>query len=248
VNIRIDVQVRVPFPSMAAAMASARAVPSHPSLEGVYKQWGVTYSAAMRRRFSQFARGGGNWPPLAVSTVAARYGRLGQKISTSAGARGRGDRFDTWTRRGGGTKAGRTSLARDTGRGGKLVGVNKSFSILQDTGTLFRSLNIGSPGNVNRRVSSGIEFGIGGPAKGQRRVQLTFQHKGKRKRTRGLATGSPSIGQIASYHHFGMGRNPVRRVIDLPDAATLTVMRGQLGRGVTAMLRAQSGKVGPARA
>ncbi|KKN74300.1 hypothetical protein LCGC14_0392390 [marine sediment metagenome] len=41
-------------------------------LDKMYKQWGIIYMAAMRRRFRNFSRGGGNWEPLTASTIEAK--------------------------------------------------------------------------------------------------------------------------------------------------------------------------------
>ncbi len=39
------------------------------AIDKMLKQWGIVYLAAMRRRFRNFSRGGGNWPPLAEATI-----------------------------------------------------------------------------------------------------------------------------------------------------------------------------------
>jgi len=39
------------------------------AIDKMLKQWGIVYLAAMRRRFRNFSRGGGSWPPLAEITI-----------------------------------------------------------------------------------------------------------------------------------------------------------------------------------
>lgn len=46
--------------------------PGSPMMTTVFKAWGITYMAAIRRRFQNFSRGAGDWPPLAESTIAAK--------------------------------------------------------------------------------------------------------------------------------------------------------------------------------
>ena len=40
--------------------------------EDIFAVWGKIYRSAMLLRFNIFARGGGNWPPLAESTIKGR--------------------------------------------------------------------------------------------------------------------------------------------------------------------------------
>jgi len=46
--------------------------PGSPLLQTVLQAWGITYMAFIRRRFQNFSRGSGDWPPLAESTIAAK--------------------------------------------------------------------------------------------------------------------------------------------------------------------------------
>jgi len=51
-----------------------------PEMQAVFRQWGSRYLAFVRRRFAANSRGGGDWKPLARSTVKARRGgRKGRK-------------------------------------------------------------------------------------------------------------------------------------------------------------------------
>ena len=116
---------------------------SGPVRDAVY-QWAVRYRAAMQRRFNEFSRGGGDWPPLAESTIIGRR-------------HGKGGRF----------KRGKGALARARATGGGQV------SILRDTGTLFGALTpafVGVPGQHQQHIPNGIAVGFGGPAKHPRGV------------------------------------------------------------------------------
>jgi hypothetical protein len=104
---------------VAARVQSGR----DPVLQTALIQMSKRYEAFTRRRFNAYARGGGDWKPLALSTVESRRG-------------GRG-------------RVNRSSLARDARRGGRLVPAGKVVSILIDTGLLQQSLSIGSTGNLN---------------------------------------------------------------------------------------------------
>lgn len=41
-------------------------------IDPIFEAWGTIYRAAMQERFSKFARGGGDWEPLAPSTIKRR--------------------------------------------------------------------------------------------------------------------------------------------------------------------------------
>ena len=98
----------------------------------VFKQWAARYSAYTRRRFNRLSRGGGGeWKPLAPSTVARR--RKGRKSSRTA-SRSRGRR------------AGTTTLG--------------GAQILTDTGTLKRALTIGAQGNLVKFIKGGVRYGF----------------------------------------------------------------------------------------
>lgn len=48
-------------------------------LDRAFKQWSVRYKAFIRERFDAFSKGGGDWPPLAPSTIARRRKGKGSK-------------------------------------------------------------------------------------------------------------------------------------------------------------------------
>lgn len=183
-------------------------------------QWGREISAYERRRFDRFSKGGGNWKPLALSTVRRR---------AAAGKPSKTNPFAAFGGKKDGTGA-RSSLARDTKRGGKLVSAGRTVSVLRDTGTLMGALDIGKPGNAYRRIRGGVEFGIeGGPAAPKpfnfQKITKTKAGKSKRgKKARDHKSGNVTIGQVAAFHQSGGKHLPQRKVVDVPDQATLNRM------------------------
>jgi hypothetical protein len=117
---------------------------SEPEFTDMRRQWSSKYEAFIQRRWSLYARGGGDWPPLALSTIRARRGP--DKRRARQRKKGLGDR---------------NSLARDTKRG-TVVGTTRAVSILIDTGSLKKAATVGATGNVNEPISKGIKFGFGG--------------------------------------------------------------------------------------
>jgi len=83
--------------------------------------------------------------------------------------------------------------------------------LLMDTGTLEKSLGIGAPGNLYKRIRSGVKFGIIGA---------------------GSHPSGLSIRKLALIHHQGCKARhiPKRTIIVKPDRATLKVMRNDLKR------------------
>ena len=100
------------------------------------RQWGVRYLSFVKRRFVKFSRGGGDWKPLAPSTVRGR-GR------TRSGRRRR--------------RAAR-AVVRQKGTGGRVA-------ILRNTGTLLSALEIGRRGNLFKNIKGGVRVGFAGAVK-----------------------------------------------------------------------------------
>ena len=110
-------------------------------VRGAIRQWAAIYRSFIQLRFRRFSRGGGDWPPLKLSTVRSR--RKGKRRSRSR----------------------KSSLAMDDS--GNLVDAGIGVSILQDTGVLFDALApefIGAPGQYQDNIPYGIRVGFGGPA------------------------------------------------------------------------------------
>lgn len=168
--------------------------PGNEPFGAMVKQWGSRIQAFEMRRFDTFGRGGGDWKPLALSTIKARQAR----------AQGKGTKANPFLGFGGRPNGdgARSSLARDTKHGGKIVaGAGRTVTVLNDTGALRRCLTIGWTGNVYRVIPGGVEYGIGGGP----------THAG----------GRATMGQIASYHQNGGRHLPQRIIVAPPDQETI---------------------------
>jgi len=89
-------------------------------------------------------------------------------------------------------------------KGGKFGGAGvRKTSIMYDTGTLYRALVVGAPGNQTQRVPHGVRYGFGSGAR---------HPKGG------------TIAEIAVAHHTGAGHLPVRRILHVPDGQTAAGM------------------------
>ncbi|HNX27525.1 MAG TPA: hypothetical protein PKK48_08985 [Phycisphaerae bacterium] len=108
-------------------------------LKDMFKQWGSRYLGFSKRRFKEYSRGGGDWPPLKRSTKLARTNAKRKKP-----AHGRRKRRTP------------EQIA---------AALSRKFSILNDTSTLLNALTIGFPGNLFEYISDGIRVGFGGPAR-----------------------------------------------------------------------------------
>lgn len=148
-NVEIRAEVNItPLIKLEGSFASIARVPSHPAIEDMFTQWASRYSAFVKRRFNEFGRGGGDWAPLALSTVRGRRRGKQNTFSKASGSRSQ-----------------RSFVARDTKRG-LLVASPGAYQILRDTGSLLGALTIGARGNLTRRGPGTITFGIEGGSTG----------------------------------------------------------------------------------
>lgn len=114
------------------------------------RSWGKRYRSFAQERFDVYSKGGGDWPPLAPSTIARR--RTGKKRSKKSKKLERAYR-----------RAGLADIANQLSSA-----YSKKVSILRNTGTLFAALSPtfqGAPGAVEREGLYEIEVGFDGPAK-----------------------------------------------------------------------------------
>jgi hypothetical protein len=153
------------------------------------------YETFIKRRYLSASAGDGTWEPLAASTLARRGGK-GTRKARKAGKIGA-------KKPGPGT----------TGRG--------AAKILRDTGTLFKALTIGAPGNLTRSIPGGVRFGVIGP--------------GRHSKFKG------DIKTLALIHDQGKGHMPRRQIIVEPDAATVKALEGAVERTVKRLI-AEQGK------
>ena len=105
-------------------------------VDAMLRQWAERYRNFTRRRFNRYARGGGDWAPLAPSTLRGRRGPKRRKTRS------------------------RRARTRTTTRGSA-----RRTAILIDTGTLRKALTLGQPGSLEERLRKGIRVGFGGPAR-----------------------------------------------------------------------------------
>ena len=193
-----------------------------PQFDTFSKRVLAMYSGYVQRRFDIFSRGGGDWKPLAPSTIYRRAHRTVERAKAEGEAnlrRGRdakgkpygGAEHDAAMKRARGRA--HQFLNRVLGtpssatRGIKIgpakipVGTNTggTVSILRDTGTLFNALSINNPANIQRKRGPVFEFGIGG----------SMAHP----------NGKATVGRIASYHQNGgtmPNRPPQRKILVVP--------------------------------
>lgn len=196
--------------SFAAAKEALSA--NNPEMRRGWRQVTAIYEAFTKRRFNTFSRGGGDWRPLALSTVKAR--RTGGKAKGGVdfgGGRSNGKRLGTGAR---------SSLAIDTRKKDILVSAGGTFSILRDKGFLFNALTIGTPGNRITDIPNGIVYGFS-----------DAPHAGD---------GGPiSIGRLAAAHHYGVPEHhlPARPILVYPDPATTAAIGRTLAAAAARAIR-----------
>lgn len=227
------VKVNVPgLKSLRRVAETNFAAGSHPAVDRMCKQWSVRYSSFARRRYDVYSRGGGDWPPLALSTILRR--RLG------AAHFRKGDTFQSLFHRRKGLKTRgqelrrvKGQLARELARTGDTVAAGaklkrlirlsqrakylpsmQGISILRDTGITFLALQIGAVGNMDIRIPGGIRFGY-----------AEAPHAGSKR----------TIANIAGYHQAGGRYLPQRKIIVQPDDRTRRGIASDLGRALVAV-------------
>lgn len=127
------------FEALGRKLRTLASVAKDQDLVALFKRWGARYRSFAQRRFVRFSRGGGDWPPLAESTIKGRR-------------KGKG-------------KADASSLMRT--KGGDLASAGGRFVILVNTGTLRNVLDVqlGRPGQLEQQVPFGVEVGYGGTSR-----------------------------------------------------------------------------------
>lgn len=113
-----------------------------------------------------------------------------------------------------------TKAGRRKARKGRKKGAARSFSILRDTGLMFKALNpvwSRKPGALQEDIPFGVRVGYGGPAK----------HPG----------GKATIADIAGFHDTGAGNLPKRQIIVKPDTKLYVAMAGDMDQALSIMAR-----------
>jgi len=109
-------------------------------------------------------------------------------------------------------RAGRTRQKRKRGRGYRKRGPASKVAILRDTGTLFKALSLGAPGNLFKYIRNGCRVGFGGPAK--------------------YPDGKATIADIAKFHNAGKDKLPKRQILHKPDDTLTRQMMQDLKTGI----------------
>jgi len=201
-TVRIDDRGTRQMQKWLKEAVQANGGPDSNPVKKMLRQWGHIYLASMQRRYSKLSRGGGGeWPKLKPATVKGRTAAPFQRVQGKRGQR--------VTLAGSAQRARRSLRANTNPRTRsrlvkKLIAIgDANASILIDTRALWRGLNPGALGNLENAVSGGIEIGWG-----------ATKHPGS----------APTFGDIARFHHFGMGRNPRRELLVGPDTDALITM------------------------
>lgn len=228
----IDVKVKVntePLSQIRTALGSLNRVPPHPAFVDMGNQWLRRVESFTRRRFDRFSKGGGNWPPLALSTVNGRAGASSAFKGKTIAKRNGLDHVVTGS---GKRRLIAQPIARDTTRGGGIVKTTRRAAILVNTGTLKAALTIGSQGNVAQQIPGGVRYGIEGGRAARAFKATGSSAKGRKTTTRGTISTKATLGQIARWHQDGAGRLPKREIVVTPDAETVGGMERDLARAV----------------
>lgn len=180
-------------------------------IRAAFKKWAARYRAFLRERFSIQSRGGGEWPPLALSTqMAGRRGKLYRK-ARNAFLRGKLQKFVS--------ADGKVKSKRVFAK----TFVAPKVAILIDTGTLFGSLDPvfkGKPGQYEEDVDYGIAVGYG---------NRSLHPSGNK--------AALTVEDIAMFHQRG-GRNlPQRKIIVPPDQATMDGMAKDMQTALERMIK-----------
>ena len=127
-TVRINVR---PLRKFSAALRADLKQGGHGPARRMLRQVGIRYLSFVKRRFVRFSRGGGDWKPLAASTVKSRS-------RTSTGRR---------------RHRAAAAVVRQTGTGGRVA-------ILRNTSTLLAALTLGNPGNLFKDIRNGVRVGF----------------------------------------------------------------------------------------
>jgi len=176
-----------------------------------FRQWAHIYRAFLQRRFNRFSRGGGDWKPLAKSTIlgrrASRGGTRRQKITRARKTEARAaSRLDKLTAKGQGGSEKADRARGQIARAAKTIREQPTMagiSILRDKGLLFNVTApdfTGAPGQLQEDIPFGMRVGFGGPAR--------------------HPDGTATIADIAGFHQKGGPHLPIRKIIVPPDDPT----------------------------
>jgi hypothetical protein len=201
------IEIRVKHEAAGAARA-ADLFSGGAGFDAVLQQWGARYLGFTRRRFVTYSQGGGDWKPLAESTIKARRSGRVAGLGKLKGVK----------RKAGAVREVRKRVAKgvlDIFSGHAIeTAILGNAAILRDTSVLLNALSPGTPGNLLETHP------------GELRVRCGFAP------TLHASGGGATIQQIAGYHNSGGGRLPQRVIFAVPDDATVAAMMGDLSRAL----------------
>lgn len=131
-----NVRVKLDLATLDRLRRAAADPLSSPSVSDALTQIGGRMETFTKRRFDKNSRGGGDWKPLAASTIAGRRPPNPRNRSRDSAL-----------------SVGRT-------RSGKLKPTNRRVAILVDTRQMRKGLELGFPGNVRAKFAASGRFGV----------------------------------------------------------------------------------------
>lgn len=207
----VSVTVTIDVKGLKGVQNLLRNGSASPVRRAMFNQWAARYSTFTRRRFERLSRGGGEWPPLAPSTIAKR--RTGGKFRKYGQTRADAVRDIKERLRTGKGRTGRATLLKDL----KHLTSGAGVAILRDTGILFNAITIGQYGNLTREIPDGVRYGFSQTPHGVNKL---------------------TIARIAGYHQTGGKNLPRRTIIVKPDVQTVNGMMLDVRNAVLAAAKA----------
>lgn len=176
-------------------------------VRGAVKKWVMRYRSFAQKRFDQYSKGGGDWPPLAKATKLARARRTVDRAVAYA----RHLTEEEAQRRI------RRAKRRYQKEAAKINSGEGTYAILKDYGLLFAALSPTfreAPGALEHHVPFGVEVGYGGPA--------------RHPDPDGKSKNPPTIADIAAFHQSGGPHLPRREIIVTPPQGVVNQMAGDM--------------------
>lgn len=251
-SIRITTKIATPtINRLQAALANPSG--SEP-LRAMQNQWGARMQTFTTRRFNINSRGGGDWPPLAASTIdQRRFGKgstigkartaANKRITSTSKALAKAERrlenAIAGESRARSASVGATSNVKELRA--KLLRVKAAQAVQRSTGSrgkaeqfLDRVLKAADKTSIlidKGVLRKGLQLGFPG------NVRQPFVGRGVVGVRYGIMggahpSGGMSIGRLAAIHQRGTRTIPPRKIIVKPDDQTVRAMRGDLARAI----------------
>jgi len=192
------------------------------------RQWAAIYRGFLQERFNSFSRGGGDWKPLARSTILGRRAKGGgtrrQKMAKAHKTRAAAAvRLGKLEAKGQGSTPQAIKALDQIVKAGKTIQdmpTMSGVSILRDKGLLFNAVAPqfeGAPGAIQQDIPFGVRVGYGGPGR--------------------HPDGTATIADIARFHQEGGPHLPVRKIIVPPGEAALRKMNEVMQAAIDGLAR-----------